>query len=85
MSTLTVRLPDHTSDRLKSYARSRGQSVNKLFEEMNIQALAVWDTETRFHAMAKQPDIPQALAILDHLDAKDRQIENFFVDTYFAR
>lgn len=72
MSTLTVRLPNHTSDRLKSYARSRGQSVNKLIEEMSIQALAVWDTETRFHAMAKQGDVSQALAILDRLDAEDK-------------
>ena len=33
MSTLTIRLPDSTAERLKSYARSRGQSVNKLVEE----------------------------------------------------
>ena len=72
MSTLTVRLPNHTSDRLKSYARSRGQSVNKLIEEMSVQALAVWDTETRFHAMAKQADISQALVILNRLDAEDK-------------
>lgn len=73
MSTLTVRLPNHTSDRLKSYARSRGQSVNKLIEEMSVQALAVWDTETRFYAMSKLGDIPQALAILDRLDAEDKK------------
>jgi hypothetical protein len=76
MSTLTVRLPNHTSDRLKSYARSRGQSVNKLIEEMSIQALAVWDTETRFHAMSKQGDITQALAILDRLDNRDMELKN---------
>lgn len=72
MSTLTVRLPNHTSDRLKSYARSRGQSVNKLIEEMSVQALAVWDTETRFYTMSKQGDITQALAILDRLDVEDK-------------
>lgn len=33
MSTLTVRLPDNTADRLKFLARSRGLSVNKLMEE----------------------------------------------------
>ena len=44
MSTLTIRLPDTTAERLKSYARSRGQSVNKLVEEMSAQALAAWDT-----------------------------------------
>lgn len=72
MSTLTVRLPNHTSDRLKSYARSRGQSVNKLIEEMSVQALAIWDTETRFQMMSKQGDITQALAILDRLDTEDK-------------
>ncbi len=75
MSTLTVRLPNHTSDRLKSYAQSRGQSVNKLIEEMSVQALAVWDTETRFHAMSKQRDIPQALAILERLDNEDMKLK----------
>lgn len=38
MSTLTIRLPDNTAQQLKSYARSRGQSVNKLVEEMSAQA-----------------------------------------------
>jgi len=39
-STLTIRLPDNTNDRLKSLARGRGLSVNKLMEEMSAQALA---------------------------------------------
>jgi predicted transcriptional regulator len=43
MSTLTVRLPDDTAERLKSLARSRGLSVNKLVEEMSAQALAILD------------------------------------------
>jgi predicted transcriptional regulator len=38
MSTLTIRLPDDTADRLKSLARSRGLSVNKHVEEMSAQA-----------------------------------------------
>lgn len=33
MSTLIIRLPDNTADRLKSLAHSRGLSVNKLVEE----------------------------------------------------
>ena len=68
MRTLTIRLPDNTTDRLKSLARSRGLSVNKLVEEMSAQALAAWDTENRFRAMAVQGDVQQALAILDRLD-----------------
>ena len=68
MSTLTVRLPDDTAERLKSLARSRGLSVNKLVEEMSAQALAAWDTENRFRTLAAQGDVQQALVILDRLD-----------------
>ncbi|MFZ0791804.1 MAG: CopG family transcriptional regulator [Chromatiaceae bacterium] len=35
MSTLTIRLPDDTDDRLKVLARSRGLSMNKLVEELS--------------------------------------------------
>lgn len=70
MSTLTIRLPDDTTQRLKSLARSRGLSVNKLVEEMSTQALAAFDVETRFRAMAAEGDTARALAILDRLDQK---------------
>ena len=72
MSTLTIRLPDNTADRLKSLAHSRGLSVNKLVEEMSAQALAAWDTENRFRLLAAQGDLNQALAILDRLDDADK-------------
>lgn len=71
MSTLTVRLPDSTADRLKSLARSRGLSVNKLVAEMSAQALAAWDTESRFRTLAALGDVHQALGVLDRLDAGD--------------
>lgn len=70
MSTLTIRLPDDTAERLRALAKSRGLSVNKLIEEMSAQAIAVWDTETRFRAMAAKGDVKKALAVLDGLDAK---------------
>ncbi|NWG74193.1 MAG: ribbon-helix-helix protein, CopG family [Rubrivivax sp.] len=69
MSTLTIRLPDDTAERLKSLARSRGLSVNKLIEELSTQALTAYDAETRFRALALTADVPQALRILDRLDA----------------
>ena len=72
MSTVTIRLPDNTADRLKSLAHSRGLSVNKLVEEMSAQALAAWDTENRFRSLAAQGDLNQALAILDRLDDADK-------------
>lgn len=52
MSTLTIRLPDDTADRLKALARSRGLSMNKLVEELSAQALSAWDTESHFRALA---------------------------------
>ena len=61
MSTLTIRLPDGTAERLESLARSRGPSVNKLIEELSARALAAYDTETRFRALAAQGDPKGAL------------------------
>lgn len=68
MSTLTLRLPDDVANRLKNIAEARGVSVNKLVTEISVQALAAYDTETRFKAMAAGADIPAALAVLDRLD-----------------
>ena len=44
MSTLTIRLPDETVQRLKSLAQSRGLSMNKLVEQLSAHALSAWDT-----------------------------------------
>lgn len=60
MSTLTVRLPDETAQRLKELARRRGMSVSKLLEEMSIQAIAAFDAETRFRAMSEKGDPERA-------------------------
>ena len=76
MTTLTIRLPDDTAERLKTLARSRGLSTNKLVEELSARALAAWDTENHFRAMAETGDTKQALAILDRLDADDRLAEH---------
>ena len=73
MSTLTIRLPDETAQRLKSLAQSRGLSMNKLVEQLSAQALSAWDTENHFRAMAATGDVPTALAVLDRLDAADTQ------------
>lgn len=73
MSTLTIRLPDDTAQRLKSLAKSRGLSMNKLVEELSAQALAAWDTENHFRAMAATGDVNRALAILDRLDLEDER------------
>lgn len=66
MSTLTIRLPGSTAERLKSLARSRGLSLNKL-KELSAQSIAGFDAETRFRALAAQDDPSKALEILDRL------------------
>ncbi len=68
MSTLTIRLPDETVQRLKSLAQSRGLSMNKLVEQLSAHALSAWDTENHFRAMAVTGDVNKALAVLDRMD-----------------
>lgn len=72
LTTLTIRLPDDTAERLKALARSRGLSMNKLVEELRAQALSAWDTENHFRAQAATGDVQGALAILDRLDDDER-------------
>ena len=74
MTTLTIRLPEDTTLRLKQLATSRGISLNKLMEELGTAALAVHDTETRFRLMANAGDRKAALDILARLDGHDRQV-----------
>ncbi|MDZ7621532.1 MAG: toxin-antitoxin system HicB family antitoxin [Candidatus Competibacteraceae bacterium] len=71
MSTLTLRLPSDTHDRLKQLAAMRGMSLNQLMQELSIQALTSFDAETRFRTMAAQADPQRALAILDRLDGRN--------------
>lgn len=73
MGTLTLRLPEDVANRLKSVAKARGVSVNKLITEISVQVLAAYDTETRFKALAAEADIPAALAVLDRLDRQAAQ------------
>ena len=74
MSTLTIRLPEETVERLKSLAQSRGLSMNKLVEQLSAHALAAWDTENHFRAMAAIGDVNKALLVLDRLDEADRAL-----------
>lgn len=69
MATLTVRLPDDKHARLKALAERRHVSVNKLMEELSTQAIAEFDAETRFRAMAARGSVKKGLKVLDKLDA----------------
>jgi predicted transcriptional regulator len=69
MGTLTIRLPDDRHNRLKALAKHRKISINKLMEELSTIALAEFDAETRFRAMAAKGSSEKGLAILDKLDS----------------
>ena len=69
MATLTIRMPDDKHNRLKALAQYRHISVNKLVEELSTLALAEFDSEVRFRALAANGDIEKALKTLDNLDA----------------
>ncbi len=69
MATLTVRIPDDKHSRLKALAKHRHVSVNKLIEELSTQALAEFDSEVRFRALAASGNINKGLKLLDKLDA----------------
>jgi len=75
MSTLTVRLPDDTHERLKELARHRGVSVNKLMEELSIIAVAQHDAEMRFRALAARGSPEEGLRILEKLDEALGRVE----------
>jgi predicted transcriptional regulator len=68
MATLTLRLPDDKHTRLKALAKRKHISINKLMEELSTQAIAEFDAETRFRAMAARGNMDKGLAILDKLD-----------------
>jgi predicted transcriptional regulator len=74
MSTLTVRLPGDTAQRLKNLAQVRGLNLNSLMEELSTQAIAAIDVETRFRTLAASGNSAQALAILERLDKKEDDV-----------
>lgn len=73
MATLTVRLPDDKHSRLKELAKARGISLNKLIEEFSTIALAEFDAENRFKALAAIGNAQKGLEILDKLDLLHEQ------------
>lgn len=60
MATLTVRIPDDKHERLKALASHKNISINKLMEELSTQALAEFDSEIRFKALASTGDKKKA-------------------------
>jgi predicted DNA-binding ribbon-helix-helix protein len=54
MSALTLRLADEKYHRIKEMAHQRGQSVNRLLDEVTTLLLVEFDAETRFKAHAQR-------------------------------
>ena len=68
MSTITLRIPDNKHERLKQYAKDKGLSLNKLFDELATVALAQFDAKVRFELMASKGSKKDGLELLDKLD-----------------
>ncbi len=68
MSTITLRIPDAKHERLKQFAKERGVSLNRLFDELATVALAQHDAKIRFKLMASKGDIKKGLELLEKLD-----------------
>jgi plasmid stability protein len=75
MSTLTIRLADEQHQRLRDLAARQGVSINKLMEELSTKAIAEFDAENRFRALAARGKIERGLEILDLLDARHASLE----------
>jgi len=69
MAAFVVRIADDKYERLKALAKTRGMSLNKLMEELSTIALAEFDAETRFKAMAAQGNPELAISILNKLNS----------------
>jgi hypothetical protein len=52
VSTLTIRMPEGKHARLRSLAKARGVSINKLIDELATVAIAQHDSETHFRTLA---------------------------------
>lgn len=69
MGTLTIRLPEDQHARLRALAKSRGISLNKLFEEFSTRAITEFDMENRFRMLAAKGSRERGLELLAKLDA----------------
>jgi predicted DNA-binding protein len=68
MTTLSIRLPDDMAERLKTIAKQRGISLNKLMFELSTQVLAEEEAKQRFLAVQLCNNPKQAFQLLDELD-----------------
>jgi hypothetical protein len=67
MRTLTIRISEGKHDRVRSLAKARGMSINRLMDELATSALTQYDTENRFRTLAQRGSRKRGLALLDKL------------------
>ncbi len=73
MTTLSIRLPDDMAKRLKSIAKVRDISVNKIMFELSAQVLAEEEeAKQRFIAAQLRGNPKRALQLLDELDLLEK-------------
>jgi len=68
MGTLTIRLSDEKHERLRSLAKRRDISMNRLMDELATVALVEFDAETRFRNRTALGSPEEGLRLLDELD-----------------
>jgi plasmid stability protein len=69
MSIMTIRLPEEKHKRLKQLAHAQHVSVNKLIEDFATTALAGFDAEVHFRALAAHGYPKRALLLLDKVES----------------
>ena len=69
MATLTIKLADEQEARLRQLAKQRGLSVDELVQEFFPIAVAEFDAEERFRALASRGNRANGLKMLDKMDA----------------
>ena len=65
---MTIRLPDEKHRRLQRLAKSQGVSLNRLVDDLSSVALAQYDAELRFQALAARGNPARGLRLLDKLE-----------------
>jgi len=61
-------MPEGKHARLRSLAKARGVSINKLIDELATVAIAQHDSETHFRTLAARGSKMRGLSLLDKLD-----------------
>jgi predicted transcriptional regulator len=68
MMTMTIKLANEQHERLRQLAKQKGVTVSQFLKELSNIAVAQFDAETRFRAMARKGNPARGLKLLSKLD-----------------